>query len=84
MQFGAASYAVNEGTAATITVTRTGSLARQVTVDYATGGGTGIPDIIDYAYRRRPQRVIPANVGSRSFTVTRRRTTATWPRGIAG
>jgi hypothetical protein len=68
VQFSAASYAVNEGTAATITVTRTGSLARQVTVDYATGGGTGIPDI-DYVPAAATV-IIPANVGSRSFTVT--------------
>ncbi len=54
VQFSAAASTVTEGGMATITVTRSGSPSGQVTVDYATGGGTAVPTDALHARQRDP------------------------------
>ncbi len=68
VQFGVASSAVTEGGAATITVTRTGSMAGQATVNYATSDGTGVANT-DYV-AAGGTLTFPAAVASRAFSVS--------------
>src|SRR5262249_29834769 len=65
VQFGAATSAVTEGGMATITVTRSGSTSGQVTVDYATGGGTAVP--ITHYTPASGTLTFPAGALSRTF-----------------
>jgi hypothetical protein len=67
LQFGAASAVVTEGGAATITVTRTGSMTGQVTVNYATSDGTGVAGTNYTA--AGGTLTFPAAVTSRTFSV---------------
>lgn len=68
VQFGAANIVVTEGNAATITVTRTGSMTGQVTVSYATSDGTGAVST-DYV-AASGTLTFPAAVASRAFSVS--------------
>jgi hypothetical protein len=67
LQFGAASFAVTEGGIATITVTRTGSMTGQATVNYATSNGTGLAGTNYTA--ASGTLTFPAATVSRTFTV---------------
>ena len=68
VQFSAATSTVTEGGVATITVARSGSPSGQVTVDYATGGGTAVPTT--HYTPASGTLTFPAAVLSRTFTVT--------------
>lgn len=68
LQFSAAASAVTEGGVATITVTRSGSPSGQVTVDYATGGGTAVPAV--HYTPASGTLTFPTGMLSRTFTVT--------------
>ena len=68
VQFSAAASTVTEGGMATITVTRSGSPSGQVTVDYATGGGTAVPTT--HYTPASGTLTFPTGVLSRTFTVT--------------
>ncbi len=67
LQFAGAAAAVTEGGTATVTVTRIGSLLGQVTVGYATGGGTAAP-AVHYA-ATSGTLTFGAGVASRTFSV---------------
>src|SRR4029453_7520443 len=68
VQFSAAASTVTEGGVATITVARSGSPSGQVTVDYATGGGTAVA--ITHYTPASGTLTFPTGVLSRTFTVT--------------
>ena len=70
LQFGAATYSVNEnGANATVTVTRTGGSSGAVSVTYATGAGTAIAGL-DYTAAIGTLSWASGDTASKTFTVS--------------
>jgi hypothetical protein len=67
LQFAAGSFVVTESGVAAITVTRTGSTAGQVTVGYATGGGTAVANT--HYTPASGTLTFAAGIASRTFSV---------------